>query len=109
MTLRGNFIAFYSIELLSGILMALLFYFFGDIGLIGLLLFFIGMALTLKKDFDEREIYLSYKISSYEATVIGAVMAVTYFKFPEANWFYVFIVSALVIRGIIGIVSFKMK
>lgn len=109
MTLRGNFMAFYLIELITGILIAFLFYFFGDIGLVGLALFFIGMGLTMKKEFDEREIFISYKINSYEGAFIGAVMAITYFKFPEANWFYVFIVSALVIRGIIGLISFKMK
>ncbi|MDZ7767263.1 MAG: hypothetical protein U5K00_23085 [Melioribacteraceae bacterium] len=108
MTLRGNFTAFYFIELLSGILTAVLFYFFGDIGLLGLLLFFAGLILTLKKDVDEREIYMSYKINSYEGALIGAIMALTYFSFPEANWFYVFIVSALVVRGIIGLIAFKM-
>jgi len=109
MTLRGNFLAFYTIELLTGILLAILFYFFGDFGLVGLVLFFIGMALTMKKDFDEREIYMSYKINSYEGIIIGAVMAIVYFKFPHANWFYVFLVTALIARGIIGIISFKLK
>lgn len=109
MTLRGNLRAFYFIELCTGILLAVLFYFFGDFGLIGIVLFFIGMALTMKKDFDEREIYLSYKINSYEGIFIGAVMAVTYFKFPDANWFYIFLVTASIVRGIIGIISFKMK
>lgn len=109
MTLRGNFTAFYIIELLSGILTAVLFYFLGDLGLLGLILFFIGMALTMKKDVDEREMYLSYQINSYEGMIIGAVMAVTYFKFPEANWFYVFMVSALIVRGTIGIIAFSRK
>ena len=109
MTLRGNFLAFYSIEVMSGILIAILVYFFGDIGLLGIGLFFLGMTLTLKKNIDEREEIISYKINSYEGTIMGAIMTLTYFKFPEANWFYVFAVSALVVRGIIGIVSFKMK
>ena len=109
MTLRGNFIAFYVMELLTGILLIFLFNFFGDIGLLGLAVFFLALVLTMKKDLDEREIYMSYKINSYEGALIGAVMAITYFKFPEANWFYVFLISALIIRGIIGIVSFKMK
>ena len=56
MGLRGNFTAFYFIELFSGILTAVLLYFLGDLGLIGLALFFAGMALTMKKDLDEREI-----------------------------------------------------
>lgn len=109
MTLRGNFLAFYSIEVLTGILIAILVYFFGDVGLLGIGLFFIGMALTMKKDFDEREVYMSYKINSYEAMFIAAIMTITYFKFPDANWFYVFAVSALIVRGVIGIISFKMK
>lgn len=109
MTLRGNFLAFYSIELLSGILIAILVYFFGDIGLLGVGLFFIGMALTMKKDFDEREIYMSYKINSYEGMLVASIMTITYFKFPDANWFYVFAVSALVVRGTVGIITFKMK
>lgn len=107
MTLRGNFTAFYFIELLSGILTAVLFYFFGDIGLLGLIIFFAGLILTMKKDVDEREIYISYKINSYEGILIGVILAVTYFKFPEVNWFYVFIVSALIIRGVIGLIAFK--
>lgn len=109
MTLRGNFLALYIIEVLSGILIAVLFYFFGDFGLFGFALFFIGMALTLKKDIDEREEIITYKINSYEGTIMGVIMAVTYFKFPEANWFYIFIVSAMIVRGVIGIISFKMK
>ena len=64
MKVRGNFILFYFIELLAGILTLILFYFFGDIGLLGIILFFIGLGLTMKKDFDEREVYLSYKIQS---------------------------------------------
>ena len=107
MTLRGNFTAFYFIELLSGILTAVLFYFLGDIGLLGLLLLFTGLILTMKKEVDEREVYMSYKISSYEGIFIGVILAITYFKFPEANWFYVFIVSALIIRGTIGLIAFK--
>jgi len=64
MKVRGNFILFYFIELLAGILTLILFYFFGDIGLLGIILFFIGLGLTMKKDFDEREVYLSYKSQS---------------------------------------------
>ncbi len=109
MSLRGNYIAFYSMELLSGIITAVFFYFLGDLGLIGLVLFFIGMALTMKKDMDEREIYMSYQINSYEGILIAVVMTLTYFYFPEVNWFYVFIVSAMIIRGIIGIVAFQMQ
>jgi len=109
MSLRGNFLAFYAIELLTGILLAILFYFFGDIGLAGLVLFFIGLALTLKPNVDEREVLMSYQISSYEGIALALVMTITYFKFPEANWFYVFMVTALIVRGIIGIIAFKMK
>ena len=109
MSLRGNFLAFYAIELLTGILLAILFYFFGDIGLVGLVLFFIGLALTLRPNVDEREVLMSYQISSYEGIVLGFVMTITYFKFPQANWFYVFMVTALIARGIIGIIAFKMK
>lgn len=109
MKLRGNFIAFYSIELLSGIITAILLYFIGDLGLIGLGIFFIGMSLTLKKNLDEREISLSYQINSIEGMLISAVMALTYFYLPSANWFYVFIVSALIIRGIVGIAAFKFQ
>jgi hypothetical protein len=67
------------------------------------------MALTLKKNFDEREEIMSYKINSYEGTIMGAVMGLTYFMFPEANWFYIFIISALVVRGVTGIIAFKLK
>lgn len=107
MNLRGNYTLFYFVEFLTGILLIFLFSSFGDIGLIGLLLFFITLILTQKKEPDEREIFLTYKIGSIEGVVIGAAMAMIYFKFPDVNWFYALISIALISRGIIGYITFR--
>jgi hypothetical protein len=92
---------------MTGILLIILFGAWGDFGLIGLLLFFIALILTQKKEPDEREIFLTYKIGSLEGIVIGTAMAIIYFKFPDINWFYALITIALISRGIIGYVTFK--
>ena len=87
MKIRGNYSLFYILELVTGILLILLLNAFGDIGLIGLIIFFISLLITQKTDPDEREVYLIYKIGSYEGVIIGAAMALIYFKFPAVNWF----------------------
>lgn len=107
MTLRGNYKLFYLVEFFTGILLFFLFYFFGDFGLLGLILFFSALILTQKKDPDEREIFLSYKISSFEGVIIGAAMAIIYFKFPTINWFHALLYISLISRGVIGFITFR--
>ena len=106
MTIRGNYKLFYFVEFLTGILLIFLCSAFGDLGLLGLILFFIALALTQKTDPDEREIALTYKISSMEGIVIGMGMAIIYFWFPETNWFYVLLYISLIAKGIIGYFTF---
>lgn len=107
MKLRGNYELFYFSEFITGVLLIFLFSMFGDIGLVGLILFFIALILTQKKDPDEREISLIYKIGSLEGVVIGTAMAIIYFKFPDLNWFHAIFSIALISRGLIGYLTFK--
>lgn len=105
MKIRGNNLLFFSLELISGILVFFLTWHCGDWGLIGLLVFFLGLILTRNIP-DERETVLLYKISALEGAFLGAVMAVIYFKFPGYNWFHGFISFALIIRGFLGVLHF---
>ncbi len=107
MNVRGNYLLFYTIEFLTGILLIVLCNLFGDFGLIGLLIFFLALILTAKSEPDEREIFLTYKINNWESIVIGISMAVIYFYFPSANWFYALLSISLIARGIIGFLTFK--
>ncbi len=107
MKLRGNYKLFFLIEFLTGVLLIFSFSMFGDIGMLGLGLFFIGMILTQKKEPDEREITLIYQISSLSAMVLAGAMTVIYFKFPDINWFYFFFYFSLIARGAIGFLTFK--
>ncbi len=107
MTLRGNYKLFYFVEFLTGILLIILFNLVGDLGLIGLIFFFIALILIQKKEPDEREILLSYKIGSFEMPILGAAMALIYFYFPTINWFYTLLTVSLVSRGLIGLLIFK--
>lgn len=109
MQVRGNYKLFYFTEFITGILLIFLFHFFGDYGLIGIILFYIGLVLTQKTNPDEREIFLSYKINSFEGIVIGITMAIIYFKFPDVNWFYWLLCSSTISRGIIGFFTFTYK
>jgi hypothetical protein len=106
MKLRGNYPVLYGIELITGILTFTLCWFYGDLGLYALALFFVGMALTMKTKVDEREMQLMYKASAFEPAVIGAAMAIIYFSLPMVNWFHSFISIAMVTRGISGLILF---
>lgn len=107
MNLRGNYKLFYLAEIFTGILLYFLCYLFGDLGLLGLILFFTVLILTQKKEPDEREIFLSYKISSFVGVIIGAAMAIIYFKFPTINWFHALLYISLISRGVIGFITFR--
>lgn len=105
MKIRGNNTLFFSLELISGILVFILTLSFGDIGLFGLALFFIGLIFTRNKP-DEREMILLFKVTALEVSFLGAIMAIIYFKFPGYNWFHGFVSFGLIIRGILGVVHF---
>ena len=105
MKIRGNNVLFFVIEVISGILVLILTKLYGDIGLLGLIPFFIGLILT--RDIpDEREMVLVFKASALHASFLGAIMAIIYFKFPGFNWFYGFIAFGMLTRGSIGILYF---
>ena len=105
MKIRGNNTLFFAIEVISGILVLILTKLFGDIGLLGLVLFFIGLILIRNKP-DEREMALLFKASALHASFLGAIMAIIYFKFPDYNWFHGFISFGMITRGIIGLLYF---
>ena len=107
MNIRGNYNLFYVLEFITGILLIVLFNFYGDFGLLGLILFMIALVMTQKTNPDEREVYLIYKIGGYEGIIIGAAMTIIYFKFPEINWFYALLSISLISRGLIGYFTFK--
>ena len=105
MKIRGNNVLFFVIEVISGILVLILTKFYGDIGLLGLIPFFIGLILT--RDIpDEREMVLLFKTSALHASFLGAIMAIIYFKFPGFNWFYGYLSFGMLTRGIIGFLYF---
>ena len=106
MKIRGNYILFFIIEIISGILLFTLCWFYGDHGLWASALFFIGMALTMTPNVDEREMQLLYKAGSLESIVMGAAMAVLYFYLPQLNWFHSLLSIALLGRGTFGLIVF---
>ncbi|MFC1725386.1 hypothetical protein ACFL4T_07140 [candidate division KSB1 bacterium] len=103
MTLRGNFLALHISAVISGIVTFFACLKFGDYGLLAFFIFVMGMILTLKKDHDEREVALSYKVNTVETTMTGCVMGLVYVAFPEANWFHILISAGLLFKGISGI------
>jgi len=109
MQFKGNYKLFYFVEFITGILLIFLFSAFGDLGLFGMILFFAALILTQKKEPDEREIFLFYKIGSLEGVIIGIAVAIIYFKFPEINWFYTLTVVSLISRGAIGYLTFEFR
>ena len=105
MKIRGNNLLFFIVELVAGILVFFLTKLFGDVGLWGLALFFIGLILTRNTP-DEREMIIIYKVTALEGVFLGAIMAVIYFYFPAYNWFHGFVSFALIVRGFIGTLHF---
>ena len=107
MKLRGNYKLFYFTEFFTGILLIFLFSFFGNIGLVGISIFFLALILTQKKNPDEREIFLMYKINTYDGIIVFIAITVIYFHFPSINWFYALIDVSLISRGVIGYLMFS--
>ena len=105
MKIRGNNVLFFVVEVISGILVLFLTNLYGDIGLLGMIPFFIVLILTRNIP-DERETVLLFKASALHASFLGAIMAIIYFKFPEFNWFYGYLSFGMITRGLIGILYF---
>ena len=106
MKIKGNQMLFFGLELLSGLITFTATLLLGDIGLLGLTLFFFGMVITHNMP-DEREMGPLYKATALEAAALGAVMAIIYLKFPAYNWFHGFVSFGLITRGLIGLLIFK--
>ena len=105
MKLRGNNTLFFGTELIAGILVFVLTLMLGDIGLLGLILFFAGLIATRNIP-DERETNLIYKASSLHGVFLGAILAIIYMRFPGYNWFHGFISFGLITRGSLGLIYF---
>jgi hypothetical protein len=72
--------------------------------------FALGMLLVLKRHKpDEREMALSYQISSYEGISAGIIAGVLYFALPQLNWFFALMAGVSVVRGIIGLLVFTLR
>ena len=105
MKIRGNNILFFVLELISGILVFILTFSFGDYGLLGLILFFL-VLITTRNIPDEREMILLFKSTALHSSLLAAIMAIIYFKFPGYNWFHGFISFGLMTRGLMGLLHF---
>jgi hypothetical protein len=106
MTLRGNFQLFFVFEIAAGIATFALCYLFGDIGLLGLSLFFLGMIITMNPKPDEREIQLIFKAGNIKNILVIVVMGLIYYYSLPLNWFHVLVSSALFFRGSFGLYYF---
>ncbi len=106
MNIRGNHILTYSTQLIAGVLTYILCKKFGDIGLVSIALYIVGLILTIKPEPDEMEMQLLFKIGHVGSTIVAIIMGMIYFVFPDVNWFYVLISSHMVFGGITGIFYF---
>jgi hypothetical protein len=105
MKLEGNHLFTYRMELLAGLVVLIATWLWGDIGLLGMAIFFGALVLTHRQP-DEREMILHYKISALETGAIGAIMGAIYVFAPTYNWFHGLVGFSMVSRGLIGWVTF---
>lgn len=74
MKIRGNNLLFFGVELCAGISVFIFTLLWGDIGLLGLILFFSGLILVRSKSIpDERETDLIFKATSLEVVFLGGI------------------------------------
>ena len=106
MQLRGNYVLFFWIELMAGVLTLMLTWRYGDWGLLGTLPFFIGLVLTQKSNPDEREMQLVFRAQAMESIPTAAVLALIYFGSLPWNWFHALISVSMISRGTFGLFSF---
>jgi hypothetical protein len=111
MTLRGNYHLLFASQLITGILTwfaCQTLYLLGIV--IGFIPFALGMLIVLYKHKpDEREIALTYQISTYEGIGAGVIAGVIYTCFPQINWFFALISGISVVRGIVGLLMFSFR
>ena len=111
MTLKGNYQFMFIGQLLAGILAYLAMLKFGTIGIIiGFIPFLFALIAVHKRHIpDERETSLIQKTDSLQGIVVTLIMAMVYMYFPQLNWFYVFVASISIVRGIIGLILFTVN
>ncbi len=108
MKLKGNYVFMFAIQFLAGVVTYFACIKFGMVGIvIGFIPFLVGMT-AVQKNYtpDEREMALLQKSNSYESMLVAVIMAIVYMFFPQINWFFIFVSSISIVRGIIGIVLF---
>ncbi len=109
MKIKGNNMLMFIVQFFSGILTyfaCLKFDIYGVI--IGFIPFLIIMIMvSLNHTPDERELSLLHKSNSYEGILVAVIMGLTYVFLPDANWFYIFVSSIGVVRGIVGVILFS--
>ena len=108
MKIRGNYILMFVIQFLSGILTYFACVKFGLIGIVyGGIPFFTALIMVQAKYTpDERELALIHQTETVQGIFVAGIMALVYIVFPELNWFYVFVSSISIVRGIAGTVLF---
>ena len=108
MRIRGNYVLLFVVQLFSGLLTYYACSLYDLAGVaIGFVPFLVALVAVQANYLpDERERGLIYKTDTTQGIVVAVVMALTYMFFPELNWFYIFISSISVVRGIAGTVFF---
>lgn len=111
MKLKGNYYLLYSSQFISGIVTYFACLQFGITGVaIGFIPFLIGLLVVqVGHKPDEREMDIAHKSSSYQGILVAVIMALVYLFLPEANWFYIFVASISVARGLIGLILCVVK
>ncbi|MDA3886480.1 MAG: hypothetical protein PF638_12880 [Candidatus Delongbacteria bacterium] len=106
MKLKGNYYFFYGMQFISGILTYFLCQQYGLSGIaLGFIPFSLAMLLVIPGHKpDEREMDIFHKSNSYETIFVAVIMAMVYLFLPDVNWFYIFVASISIVRGVIGLI-----
>lgn len=111
MKVKGNYYFMYTMQFISGILTYFLCLEYGLAGIgLGFIPFLIGLLVVqIGHTPDEREMDIAHKSSSYQGIFVAVIMALVYLFLPEVNWFYIFVASISVVRGMIGLILCLVK
>lgn len=104
MKIKGNYLLMFLLQAISGLLT---YYLCIKMGLPGILLGFIPFLIALilvQTGYkpDEREISILHKSNSYNGIITAFILAIVYLYFPTLNWFFIYIASISLVRGVIG-------
>ena len=109
MTLKGNYLWMFAMQLFSGIIAYPLMVKLGLVAgiLISFIPFLIGMVTThWHYKSDERDMQLVYKTDTIQSIFLVIAMALIYLYFPGINWFFALVAGVSILRGITGMIVF---